>query len=241
MATLILKPSGTRNVIDAIPRHLSPVARSLMVISLSACFHHNNSSPLGGRCKYTGQSVRALPIRITTVGKKRSHGVQLVVDEYSEKLKYYSSVDCLRIRSNPKNAHDVKAQIEDEDLSVMCVIRSDDWVVILDEGGCDMSSELLAELIGDAGMTGASRLVFCIGGPYGHGRLLRKRANKSLKLSSLTLNHQIALVVLMEQLYRLCFEREAYFSREEGKCHLKSTRHEESMACSKHQTKGIKQ
>ena len=51
-------------------------------------------------------------------------------------------------------------------------------------------------------MQGASRLLFCVGGPYGHGRQLRQRANLSMKLSSLVLNHQIALVVLMEQLYR---------------------------------------
>ncbi|KAL2508327.1 RNA methyltransferase [Forsythia ovata] len=49
---------------------------------------------------------------------------------------------------------------------------------------------------------GASSLLFCIGGPYGHGRQLRRRADVSIKLSSLVLNHEIALVVLIEQLYR---------------------------------------
>lgn len=100
------------------------------------------------------------------------------------------------------NSWDVKAQIEHEDIAVTNLIRSDDWVVILDECGKGVSSEQLADLIGDARFTGGSRLVFCIGGPYGHGRQLRQRANLSIKLSSLVLNHQIALVVLMEQLYR---------------------------------------
>lgn len=45
-------------------------------------------------------------------------------------------------------------------------------------------------------------MVFCIGGPYGHGRQLRERADVSIRLSSLVLNHEIALVVLAEQLYR---------------------------------------
>jgi len=49
---------------------------------------------------------------------------------------------------------------------------------------------------------GASRISFCIGGPYGHGRKMKERANLSIRLSSLVLNHQIALLVLMEQLYR---------------------------------------
>ncbi|KAL2897943.1 putative RNA methyltransferase At5g10620 [Bienertia sinuspersici] len=145
---------------------------------------------------------RAIPIRVMTVGKKRSPGVQLIVDEYKDKLQHYSSIDDVLIRSNPKNARDVKAQIEEEDLAVINLIKSNDWVVILDEQGLDVGSERLAELIGDAGLTGASRIIFCIGGPYGHGRNLRERANLSIKLSSLVLNHQIALIVLMEQLYR---------------------------------------
>ncbi|XP_031130456.1 putative RNA methyltransferase At5g10620 [Ipomoea triloba] len=156
----------------------------------------------GKRCKYVGQSVRALPIRILTVGKKRSPGVQLIVDDYLEKLRHYCCVDDVRIKSNPKNARDVIAQIEHEGISVMSVIRSDDWVVILDERGLDVCSEQMASLIGDAGNMGASNLVFCIGGPYGHGRQLQERANLSIKLSSLVFNHEIALVVLVEQLYR---------------------------------------
>ncbi|XP_050266160.1 putative RNA methyltransferase At5g10620 isoform X7 [Quercus robur] len=128
------------------------------------------------QCKYTGQSVRVVPIRILTVGKKRSPGVQLIVDEYIRKLNRYCTVDDVQIRSNPRNASDVSAQVDDEDTAMMSIIRSDDW--------------------------GASRLSFCIGGPYGHGRQLRERANISIKLSTLVLNHQIALLVLMEQLYR---------------------------------------
>ncbi|KAK6772953.1 hypothetical protein RDI58_028191 [Solanum bulbocastanum] len=173
--------------------------------------------------KFTGQSVRAIPIRILTVGKNRSQGVQLIVDEYMKKLRNYCSVDDVRIKSNPKNARDIVAQIEHEDIAVMGLIRPDEWVVMLDERGHDVGSEQMASLIGDAGnkvsyasswqsfvpgiiyhgSAGASSLLFCIGGPYGHGRQLRERANVSVKLSSLVLNHEIALVVLIEQLYRL--------------------------------------
>ncbi|XP_048495003.1 putative RNA methyltransferase At5g10620 isoform X1 [Beta vulgaris subsp. vulgaris] len=163
----------------------------------------SSDTPDGRKCKYTGQSVRAIPIRVLTVGKKRSRGVQLIVDEYKDKLQNYCSVDDVLVRSNPKNARDVKAQIEEEDFAVVNLIKSNDWVVILDEHGLDVGSERLAELIGDAGLTGASRMTFCIGGPYGHGIQLQQRANLSIKLSSLVLNHQIALVVLMEQLYSL--------------------------------------
>ncbi|KAL1552616.1 23S rRNA (pseudouridine(1915)-N(3))-methyltransferase [Salvia divinorum] len=174
----------------------------------------------GNRCKCTAQSVRALPIRILTVGKKRSAGIQLVVDEYIEKLKHYCPVQDVRIKSNPKNARDSTVQIEHEDMAVMGLIKSDEWVdlrgepvsgctliafllvVMLDERGRDVGSEQMASLIADAGNAGASSMLFCVGGPYGHGRQLRERANVSIRLSSLVLNHEIALVVLAEQLYR---------------------------------------
>ncbi|KAF3446036.1 hypothetical protein FNV43_RR11214 [Rhamnella rubrinervis] len=186
-----------------------------MVPSLSASFRASSSVPLplsARCCKYAGQSVRAVPIRILWVGKKRSRGVQLLFDEYIEKLKRYCNVEDVQIRSNPKNARDWRAQVDDEDNAMANLIRSDDWVVVLDERGQDIRSEQMAELLGDAGNTGASRLSFCIGGPYGHGQKLQERANISIKLSSMVLNHQIALLVLVEQLYSLkpsnvrCFE-----------------------------------
>lgn len=49
---------------------------------------------------------------------------------------------------------------------------------------------------------GSMRLTFCIGGPYGHGPLVRERADMAISLSSLVLNHQVALIVLLEQIYR---------------------------------------
>ncbi|KAE8665242.1 putative RNA methyltransferase [Hibiscus syriacus] len=133
--------------------------------------------------------LRALPIRILTVGKARLPGVQLLVDEYIAKLKSYCHIDDVQIRSNPKNARNARAQVDDEDMAVVNLIRSDDWVVMLDERGLDISSEQMAELLGDAGNTGASRLSFCIGGPYGHGQQVRKRANVSIKLSSMVMDY----------------------------------------------------
>ncbi|TYI22797.1 hypothetical protein ES332_A06G127100v1 [Gossypium tomentosum] len=114
---------------------------------MQICWSIRGSQFIGG----AGQ--RALPIRILTVGKKRLPGVQLLVDEYIAKLKSYCHVDDVQIRSNPKNARNAMAQVDDEDIAVINLITSNDWVVILDERGLDLSSEHLAELLGDAGNT----------------------------------------------------------------------------------------
>ncbi|XP_072969670.1 putative RNA methyltransferase At5g10620 [Typha angustifolia] len=157
---------------------------------------------LDRRSKYSGQSIRSIPMRILTVGKKRSQGIQLLVEEYKEKIKYYCSIEDILIRSNPKITSDVKAQIEAEDTVMMQQIKPEDLVVMLDENGKDIVSEQMADLVGDAGSTGSSRITFCIGGPYGHGSQVRERADVTIRLSSMVLNHQVALVVLLEQLYR---------------------------------------
>ncbi|CAI9100198.1 OLC1v1037141C1 [Oldenlandia corymbosa var. corymbosa] len=157
-----------------------------------------------GRKKLTGQSVSPIPIRILTVGKKRSPGVQLIVDDYLKKIRPYCPIDDIRIKSNPKNASDQRVQVEHEDTASMRHVKSDDeWVVLLDERGSELDSLQMASMVGNVmNNSGAPSMMFCIGGPYGHGRLMRQRANQSIKLSSLVLNHEVALVVLMEQLYR---------------------------------------
>jgi len=141
-------------------------------------------------------------MRLLTVGKKRSRGTQLLVEEFKEKLGYYCDFEDTLIRSNPKLTSDIKVQVEAEDTAMMQQLKPEDFVVVLDENGKDVISEQIADLIGDAGNTGSSRLTFCIGGPYGLGVQVRERADATIRLSSLVLNHQVALIVLMEQLYR---------------------------------------
>ncbi|XP_040364737.1 putative RNA methyltransferase At5g10620 isoform X3 [Rosa chinensis] len=127
---------------------------SFLIYFMSLAFTNLILFRISGKgCKYTGQAVRALPIRIISVGKKRSQGVQLVVDDYIQRLKLYCSVEDVHIKNNPKNASDWRAQVDHEDGAVMDLIRSDDWVVLLDERGKDIGSMQMAELIGDAGNT----------------------------------------------------------------------------------------
>lgn len=58
---------------------------------------------------------------------------------------------------------------------------------------------LCAHAAGDAS---SKSILFCIGGPYGHTEAVRDRADQVIRLSDLVLNHQVARVVLLEQIYR---------------------------------------
>ncbi|KAF8758052.1 hypothetical protein HU200_010790 [Digitaria exilis] len=67
---------------------------------------------------------------------------------------------------------------------MMQQLKPEDFVVVLDENGKDVISEQIADLIGDAGSTGSSRLTFCIGGPTWSWGTMRERADATIRLSS---------------------------------------------------------
>ncbi|CAI5483593.1 unnamed protein product [Closterium sp. Yama58-4] len=151
------------------------------------------------RCRL---AIRRLPVRVISVGKSRSAGTQLLVKDYAEKISRYCPFEDLPVRSNPKGTSDVRVQVEAEGDRVLKALHPADWVVVLDERGRTVTSEQLAQLIADCADASHRSLTFVVGGPYGHGSQVTARANSSIRLSSLVLNHEVALVVLAEQLYR---------------------------------------
>lgn len=77
-------------------------------------------------------------------------------------------------------------------------------LIALDERGEDRDSLTFAALLENAARDATTALVFALGGPYGHAPGLRAQAHLVLRLSPLVLNHAVARVVVMEQLYRAC-------------------------------------
>jgi 23S rRNA (pseudouridine1915-N3)-methyltransferase len=90
-----------------------------------------------------------------------------------------------------------------EGARIRAAIKNSDRLVLLDERGAQPTTEGLAEWRSSAHRSGVRRLVFAIGGPYGHDPLLRSEAWRVLALSKMVLNHELARVVLVEQLYRV--------------------------------------
>jgi 23S rRNA (pseudouridine1915-N3)-methyltransferase len=84
---------------------------------------------------------------------------------------------------------------------VLKAIAPGERVVLLDERGRDASSEDMARLLIKASDDGTP-LCFVIGGPFGHGPAVLERGDESVRLSKMVLNHSVAYIVLVEQLYR---------------------------------------
>lgn len=111
-------------------------------------------------------------------------------------------MDELVIRPNPRGAKDTRIAVEDEGKRVLAGLPAGAHVVLLDERGKALTSPDLAKLLTRVSESGAPSLTFLIGGPHGHSAFVRHRAQETIRLSDMVLNHQVAHIVLLEQLYR---------------------------------------
>lgn len=92
--------------------------------------------------------------------------------------------------------------LEDEGKRIISKIPKGAYVVALCIEGRQYSSEDFAELIADGGVTGGSHLVFVIGSSFGLSDTVKARSNVKLSMSKMTFPHQLARVMLLEQIYR---------------------------------------
>lgn len=70
-------------------------------------------------------------------------------------------------------------------------MKSDEYLVLLDENGKESNSNEFSNLLFKLSEQ-RRKIVFCVGGPHGSSDLLKERANLTLKLSSFILNHEVS-------------------------------------------------
>jgi 23S rRNA (pseudouridine1915-N3)-methyltransferase len=81
-------------------------------------------------------------------------------------------------------------------------LKSDDILILLDEKGKSLDSVAFSTFIEKFQVQSAKRIIFLIGGAFGHHLTIRSRANYSISLSQMTFSHQMVRLILVEQLYR---------------------------------------
>ena len=146
-----------------------------------------------------------LNIRIICVGKLKERYWEAACAEYLKRLGGYCRPEITEVRESrlPANASaaDEQSVIDKEGKSILDRTDPGDYVIAMDIGGREMSSEDIAAKIADISMR-SSRVDFVIGGSLGLSDEVRKRADLRLSLGRITLPHQLARVVLLEQIYR---------------------------------------
>ena len=128
---------------------------------------------------------------IVTVGKPALAYARAGAEEYFSRLQHYGSFEWRQIKSGG---------LQGERL----LSASTGWFrVVLDERGMPVGTRDLAKKFTKWELSTVKGLAFLIGGSEGHAKEVREAADWIWSLSPLTLQHELALVVMLEQIYRV--------------------------------------
>ena len=144
-------------------------------------------------------------INIICIGKLKEKYWTAAIDEYSKRLGRYCTLKVIELPESklPANASqaDEKLVIEREGAAILAKVNDRDYAVALEVEGRLLSSEELAAAVSEASFN-YSTIDFIIGGSLGLSDAVKKRANLGWSMGRITLPHQLARVVLLEQIYR---------------------------------------
>lgn len=138
-----------------------------------------------------------MKIVILSVGPKHDPALKAKIEEYAKRLGSWHNLEWILL---PYSSHKDDMARKTESDALRAKLASRDVVVLLDERGQQLDSPGLAHKLEQ--WQGAQRLVFVIGGAYGVDDQLREQANFIWSFSRLVFPHQLARLLLVEQLYR---------------------------------------
>src|SRR4051812_10517665 len=131
-----------------------------------------------------------MKVKLAWIGRTREEAIQSLVAEYVKRISRYAQVEPQEFSS------------EDALLKWIGKAVPRPFFIALDSRGKQMSSEELAGLISKHQDSGTQSMMFSIGGPNGWSEKAREEAQLRLSMGKMTLPHELALVVLAEQVYR---------------------------------------
>ena len=129
-------------------------------------------------------------IRLVMIGKTRPQALRALLDEYVRRIRHYTELEVSELRDrSPAALRKVK-------------IDPGTLTALVDAGGQQFSSQRFAAWLGELRDRGTREIIFLCGDAEGFPNELRARAQQKISLSALTMQHELARVVLVEQIYR---------------------------------------
>lgn len=146
-----------------------------------------------------------MKIQLWSVGKSHESYVKAGIEDFTRRIIKYYPIEW-KILSPAKQVintteNDIKKQ---EAQNVLNNLAKEDFLVLLDEKGKQITSPQLAAFIAQRANERTRQLIFLIGGAFGVDELISKRANYIWSLSQLVFPHQLVRLILAEQVYRAC-------------------------------------
>ncbi len=145
-----------------------------------------------------------MTVALVSVGKMKEKAFRQMADEYLKRLSRFGKYEEIEIQDLPEGAslaEEERIKIREGE-EILRKLRTGDRVIALTIQGKQKSSPELAMEMQEMKNRGCSRLVFLIGGSLGLGQNVISRADGQMSMSRMTFPHQLAKVMLLEQLYR---------------------------------------
>ncbi len=149
--------------------------------------------------------MRKSPLRFTLIFLGRTKKIYLAeaIADYTNRLGHYASVSTKIIKEKSFSAKVPAARVMAEEAKqIVGHIGPNEFVVSLDSGGGQCSSEKLASYLDDWQEMGKHRVTIIIGGANGLSKEVLQRSQLILSLSKLTFTHDMARFIILEQIYR---------------------------------------
>ena len=128
-------------------------------------------------------------LQLLMIGKTRRREMCSIIDDYVNRIRRSCPIEILDVRDGEAALKKLEA-----DRAATAIL--------LDAGGRTMDSNALAKWLGDLRDRGTRQVIFICGNAGGFPESLRERVTQKLSLGAMTLSHELARVVLAEQLYR---------------------------------------
>lgn len=144
-----------------------------------------------------------MKILVVAVGRLKAEYARLGCARFLERLGHLESVEMVEVADvRRRKGDDVDRWRADEAEALLDAVPPGAVTVALDERGREWTSPEFAEWLGEQRDLGVPAVAFLIGGPDGLDRRVRKAATRVWRLGRTTMSHELARLVLCEQLYR---------------------------------------
>ena len=147
-----------------------------------------------------------LAIKLLCIGKLKEKYLKDACGEYAKRLGTFCMLEIVelpeeRIGDNPSQS-EINRVIEEEGKRLLQRAEKCDAIVTMCIEGRQLSSPELADFIDKTAVSGVSSIAFVIGGSYGLCDEIKAKSRLRLSMSKMTFPHQLARVMVLEQLYR---------------------------------------
>lgn len=142
-------------------------------------------------------------MKLLTIKSSSSKWLEVASQEFSEKINFFQKFEYIQLPSSKKSRQDHNHKIKEESEQILKNIKQHDYLILFDQHGKKISSLEASKKISYLQLHGAKGIVFLIGGAYGVDENVKKRANEVWSMSDFVLNHHVATLVALEQIYRI--------------------------------------